>query len=603
MAVEAPDLATLARHSASRSLEAAVGTPRRHLHQQAFDGTPSTYRRSARFEVEQRVSGAQLGNFNKWRLIGAVLAGDWDRTKYTFEDNCFFRGLPEHFEDGVAWPETVWVKELTALTAQSQLSWHKARSLEEILRRCEKVDRLYASIRTQGYKTRDELHPSPSLVTLLDEITVNIARDGTFLHNTGVHRLAIAKLLRLEAIPVRIIVRREEWQRRREELATRPLAEPSSSTQALLDHPDLADVILRRNGKSLRKLSRLALVSAMAALVGCAGDRERSRAASGASSADSSVAVVGEAFFTPSTPEDNLDSPAVWIGPDAEWLIVTAKSSNVLAVFDARTGRPLRRVGGEGDEPGRFRRPNGLAVVGDLLLVVERNGGRVQALTLPDFRPRTTFGEELLHKPYGIAAFKAATGAIEVYVTDQHPDDPGQRVKHFRLQVAGSGLTPVWVRSFGATAGEGMLHKVESLLADPVHDRLLIADERTRTLKVYTLAGEYSGQQVGTGVFNHEPEGIALYACDDEGYLIAADQDATRNTFHVFDRRTLEHLGTFRGRQIASTDGVALTQQQLGSIRRGVLFAHHDDYSVGAIQWSEIAQALELRSDCNTPAP
>jgi 3-phytase len=186
--------------------------------------------------------------------------------------------------------------------------------------------------------------------------------------------------------------------------------------------------------------------------------------------------------------------------------------------------------------------------------------------------------------------------------TDQHPDDPGQRVKHFRLQPGDSGLTPLWVRSFGATAGKGVLHQVESLLADPVHDRLLVADEKTRNLKVYTLAGEYSGQQVGTGILNHDSEGIALYACNEEEYLIAADHDARRNTFHVLDRRTLEHLGTLRGRQLASTDGVALTQQPLGSIGRGVLFGHHRDRSIGAIRWSAIAQALELRSDCNTQA-
>ncbi len=52
---------------------------------------------------------------------------------------------------------------------------------------------------------------------------------------------------------------------------------------------------------------------------------------------------------------------------------------------------------------------------------------------------------------------------------------------------------------------------------------------------------------------------MALLQCaDGSGYWIATDQFRDRSLFHVFDRRTLKHLGAFSGRVTANTDGVWL---------------------------------------------
>ena len=80
--------------------------------------------------------------------------------------------------------------------------------------------------------------------------------------------------------------------------------------------------------------------------------------------------VVAEAFLTAATPLANLDSPAVWFGPDAAWVITTGKSSHQLHVHDAATGAPVATVGRAGRGPRAFDRPNGIAVAGDLVLVV-----------------------------------------------------------------------------------------------------------------------------------------------------------------------------------------------------------------------------------------
>ena len=52
-------------------------------------------------------------------------------------------------------------------------------------------------------------------------------------------------------------------------------------------------------------------------------------------SAARNVATVAEAFLTPMTPEDNIDSPASWTTPDGQvWLIATAKATHKLVVYD-----------------------------------------------------------------------------------------------------------------------------------------------------------------------------------------------------------------------------------------------------------------------------
>ena len=319
------------------------------------------------------------------------------------------------------------------------------------------------------------------------------------------------------------------------------------------------------------------------------------------------VQVVREAFVTPPAPADNLDSPALWLGPDGQVrLLVTAKGSSRLRVFDARTGAPLAGIGRPGRGPGQFRRPNGILVLGDLALVVERDNRRVQVLRLPGGRPLGSFGERVLRTPYGIAAVARGPGAWDVYVTDAYtgvlgripPDRQlGERVKRFRVRVDGDSVRAELLGSFGDTTGPGVLRQVESIYPDPAHDRLLIADERSIDVKVYSLDGRYAGITVGREYLRFEPEGIALYACGrDDGYWIVTDQSLAASFFHVLDRRSLRHLGVFRGAVTANTDGVALTQLPVGGWEGGVFYPVHGDRSVAAIRWSDIARALGLES-------
>lgn len=356
----------------------------------------------------------------------------------------------------------------------------------------------------------------------------------------------------------------------------------------------------------------------LAALAGCAATRPApvptEHEAVIAPPSTVAVTTVPEHFVSPEFPEDELDSPATWTTEDGRtWVIVTAKSTHRLVVFDGDSGERLRDVGGKGDAPGQFRRPNGIAVHGDYAFVVERDNHRVQVLSLPDFQSVATFGEAQLRSPYGLWLQEVEPGDLDVYVTDNFmygdtfdrlPPLPelAQRVKRFRVKVDGGRVRARLTGMFGDTTEAASLHTVESIAGDNEHDRLLIADEdekRPSTLREYTLEGRYTGRSLPQDVFAAQAEGVALWSCaGGDGYWIAVDQLAPLTIFHVFDRATLAPRGSFSGRVTSHTDGVALHAAATPSFPAGALYAVHDDRAVAAFDLRDVASALHLSSRC-----
>jgi 3-phytase len=318
--------------------------------------------------------------------------------------------------------------------------------------------------------------------------------------------------------------------------------------------------------------------------------------------------VIAEVWQTAASPQDDLDSLAVWHGPAGErWVIGTGKATHRLAVHDLETGALVRHVGGPGSGPGQLSRPNGVAVAGDLAFVVERDNRRVQAFRLPGFEPAGTFGEAELRKPYGLAVLDRGEGRLEVWITDDYPapheDHPeparlGERLRSYEVDTSGAQVAARLLETAGATSGPGALLKVESIEADPEQRLLLVADERGRSLDVYGLDGAFTGRQV-QGLFAADPEGIVLVRCPGgTGYWVTTEQRMDRTRFHVLDRKTLEPVGVFSGERTGNTDGIALTQQPSPRFPHGALLAVHDDQGVAAFDWRDVVRTLGLRADC-----
>ncbi len=322
--------------------------------------------------------------------------------------------------------------------------------------------------------------------------------------------------------------------------------------------------------------------------------------------------VVKEAFVTPSTPEENIDSPASWLQDGKRMLVASAKATDQLVVYDGDTGQRLRAVGGTGTALGQLQRPNGVATVDDrYLFVVERDNHRVQMFQLPDFTPLLAFGADALQQPYGLWVQPKGEG-YEVLVSDAYmagEDAQGEdivpplaqldrRFRRYEVTQADGKWTARDAGAFGDTGAAGAIRVPESLFGDAANNRLLVAEEDVPTgtlLREYDLQGRYLGRDVGKGQYVAQAEGIALMRCaDGSGWWVASDQFADRTVFHLFDRRSLAHVGSFAGEVTGLTDGVWLDERGDARFPQGVFYASHLDLGVAAFDWRDIAAALEL---------
>jgi len=180
-----------------------------------------------------------------YRRAGVVRGGDWDLVDRRFADLDVYRAYEAHFEDGVPWTETEFFDRVVAEIEAGRTRWGcDSRAAFEA--RCERLDDLYESIATEGFRSQAELAAAavgdddpalgspPRLPTerRKNEVAVHVGRDGEVLFADGRNRLCVAKLLGLDEIPVRVL-RHADWQ------AVRDAAARGEPVDADPDHPDL----------------------------------------------------------------------------------------------------------------------------------------------------------------------------------------------------------------------------------------------------------------------------------------------------------------------------------------------------------------------------
>ncbi len=209
--------------------------------------------------IERTVSWTQISPDRKadeqprfrqpvYKLAGRVFDGDWDRTTDRFTDSTVYSSFESHFIDGVPWVETAFYEETLDAIENGAEPWD-CKSRSDLRDRCAFLDELYAQIESAGYLTQEELHeagdPNTSSFRLYrilwGEITVNVGRNGEFVFQDGRNRLAIARLLGLETVPVAILVRHAGWQRTRDRVARGEVTRSSLSAE-LREHPDLSSL-------------------------------------------------------------------------------------------------------------------------------------------------------------------------------------------------------------------------------------------------------------------------------------------------------------------------------------------------------------------------
>lgn len=186
--------------------------------------------------IKYALPNAQLGE--KFGNIGAVEDGDWDlKGRVPFDSNKSFIALKEHFTNGTPLSKIkIYYNTILNSIEKGEVLWG-CKTKDELDDRCKKIDELYYNIKAEGYKTQKELGNS----VYLDEITVNVGRNGELLFEDGQHRLAIAKILGLKSISVIITKRHYQWVKFKNEVIS--YAERNSGkVYQPLEHPDLKDI-------------------------------------------------------------------------------------------------------------------------------------------------------------------------------------------------------------------------------------------------------------------------------------------------------------------------------------------------------------------------
>ncbi len=311
------------------------------------------------------------------------------------------------------------------------------------------------------------------------------------------------------------------------------------------------------------------------------------------------------------------DSLAACRTADGVRLMATCKAGHRIDIFDAATGRFLQSLGKKGSGPGEFDRPNGVAtwtfavapaaaatgggqlVPTPVLFVVERDNHRVQAFHAQSLAPLGLFGAAELRQPYGIAIAEHE-GAAQVWITDAKAP-PGQQIRRYRVTLAAGRLSAELTQTFGDVADKGRIRTPESITADVGNGRLLICDEddgrEAVNVKVYDLAGNFTGKTFADGMVVGEPEGIVVAGKngkedDKSGVIILTDQRKNLSVWHVFDRQTLRYSHSFTGEPtVANTDGICLFSEPFGDFPGGAFFAVNDDADIHAYRLNEILNA------------
>mgnify|MGYP001206977612 CR=1 FL=1 len=165
-----------------------------------------------------------------------ILGGDWDlNLSIPFEELDVFKSIQSHFIEGKNWNETRLYTRVSKEISNNKIKWG-CRTPDEYLKRLEEnVESVYLDIKNHGFKTQREL----GTLKKSDEIRIAIDRNGEAIFMDGRHRLAIAKILKLNKIPVKIILRHEQWTEFQKTIFQYAKNDSKGKIYQLIEHPDL----------------------------------------------------------------------------------------------------------------------------------------------------------------------------------------------------------------------------------------------------------------------------------------------------------------------------------------------------------------------------
>jgi len=205
----------------------------------------------------------------KWFSTGKIKSGDWDKNLDRYSDLPFHMALKKRMgseswdnidevrkarDGGIKWPRKpgrvgrdIEKTEGLIEAIEKELPFHRAlkkrmdgkewedieevdearkggikwpRKPDEVDKDIEKTEKLISSIRQDGYLTQEQIkniaHDEAEKhirLDVLNEVCVDLDRNGKPLFVDGRHRLSLAKIMDIHKIPVRVVMRHKELER------------------------------------------------------------------------------------------------------------------------------------------------------------------------------------------------------------------------------------------------------------------------------------------------------------------------------------------------------------------------------------------------------
>lgn len=284
---------------------------------------------------------------------------------------------------------------------------------------------------------------------------------------------------------------------------------------------------------------------------------------------------------------DDTDDMCIWIhptDPSLSTIIAADKAADMVVVYDLK-GNALQTIqllqtptGSE--QPGnidlRYGFPLGDEVV-DIVALNQRASSRGRGFRIykidPDTRLLTRVDDGAVneHANYGMCLYKSPlTGKFYAFATAK-----SQGVEQYELIDNGEGqISLIFVRRWDQK-------KCEGAVADDELGYVYIAEESTG---LWRYDAEPDGSIEGTHIavvgengYDNDAEGVTIYyARDGGGYIIASSQG--NDTFIVYDRQPPHaYVKTFGLEGVEETDGVDVTNVNLGPEFPYGLFVCHAD--------------------------
>ena len=135
---------------------------------------------------------------------GKVLGGAWDRDVVAIDSIWKIAAARMHWQEGVPWEETGVYDLMLAEISRSGRSLDGCRTLDDVVRRYERLDDLFERVR-QERRLQPVRERSRFMRREVGGVYVHVARDGEPLFGRGgCHRLVMAQVLELPDMPAQL---------------------------------------------------------------------------------------------------------------------------------------------------------------------------------------------------------------------------------------------------------------------------------------------------------------------------------------------------------------------------------------------------------------